>query len=220
MKSSQLLRDLASGAVWAALGFAGVIPFLLWGSDKAPEFYGSFVAAIVAAIAVVLGAYYQAELSRRRDDEILKQTQIAEATDLFLWLEHAIGEMKFIATMLDGFNRDLAARKETSLNMPVEQYREVVSSQFMEELKERAKMVARLSPTLGIIGAPALYDTFLAIDRVYRFRGASPGFKPSIQNIEQHLFITNRRITKLLEAQTKVGKFLEESGMPPITLGD
>lgn len=184
MKSSQLLRYLASGAVWAALGFAAVIPFLLWGSDKAPEFYGSFVAAIVAAVAVVLGAYYQAELSRRRDDEILKQTQIAQATDLFLWLEHAIGEMEFIARVLSGIRDSLANKGETSLDMPIEQYREVVSSQFMEELRDRAKTAARLSPALGIIVAPILCDTFLAIDRVYRFRGSSPSFKPSAQNVE------------------------------------
>ena len=81
---NQFLRNLAAGAVWAGVGFAAAIPLLIWGSDKAPEFYGAFTAAIVAAIAVILGAYYQAELARRRDDAIAKQLQIAEATDLFL----------------------------------------------------------------------------------------------------------------------------------------
>ena len=214
------MRNLAAGAVWAGLGFAAAIPLLIWGSDKAPEFYGAFTAAIVAAIAVILGAYYQAELTRRRDDTIARQAQIAEATDLFLWLEHAIGEMNFIARVLEGFGDSLNGDDANKLNMPLEQYREVVSSQFMEELRDRAKAAARLSPVLGVIVAPTLYDTFLAIDRIYRFRGASPDAKFGLKQIEQHLFVTRRRIAKLEEAQIAAQNFLLESGMPPIVLED
>src|ERR1700729_108730 len=97
---SPFVRSLAAGAVWAAVGLAAVVPFLLWGNDKAPQFYGAFMAAIVAAIAVVLGAYYQAELTRRRDDEIARRQEIAEATDLYLWLGHAVGEMNFIVQFM------------------------------------------------------------------------------------------------------------------------
>jgi hypothetical protein len=213
---SQFLRTLVAGAVWAAVGLAAAIPLFVWGSDKAPEFYGAFTAAIVAAIAVVLGAYYQAELTRRRDDEIARQQRIAEGTDLFLWLEHAIGEMSFIARVLEGFRDDLS--DEDKLNMPLDQYREVVSSQFMEELRDRAKSCARLSPLLGIMVAPVLYDTFLAVDRIYRFRGAPGTAQFGRKQIEQHIFVTKHRITKLEEAQGEVEKFLSHSGMPPITL--
>lgn len=208
----QFLRTLAAGAVWAAVGLAAAIPLFLWGSDKAPEFYGSFTAAIVAAIAVVLGAHYQAELTRRRDDEIARRERTAEATDLLLWLEHAIGEMNFIAQVLERL-RD-SSGEEGKLNMPLAQYREVVSPQFMEELKDRAKSCARLSPILAALVAPALYDTFLTVDRIYRFRGASEKAQFDRTQIEQHILVTKRRIEKLEEAQTKMENFLSGKGLP------
>ena len=133
-----------------------------------------------------------------------------------MWLEHAIGEMKFIAQVLEGFRDTLS--KEDKLNMPLEQYREVVSSQFMEELRDRAKSCAQLSPVLGILVAPTLYDTFLAVDRIYRFRGASGTTKFGLKEIERHFFVTKRRVTKLEKAQAEVGEFLSSNGMPPIVL--
>jgi len=213
----QFLRTLAAGAVWAAAGLAAAIPLFVWGSDKAPEFYGAFTAAIVAAVAVVLGAYYQAELTRRRDDQIAQQDRIAGATDLFLWLEHAIGEMNFIAKILESFRDGLS--QEGKLDMPLDQYGEVVSSQFMEELRDRAKSCARLSPVLAIMVAPALYDTFLAVDRIYRFRGIVGDAQLDRKQIERHVLVTRRRIAKLEEAQAEVGKFLSSSDMSSIALG-
>jgi hypothetical protein len=214
---SPFVRSLAAGAVWAAVGLAAVIPFLLWGTDKAPEFYGAFMAAIVAAIAVVLGAYYQAELTRRRDDALAREERIAEAMDLFLWLEHAIGEMEFIGDVLSGFRAQLGEGSATELNFPLDRYREVVSSQFMDELRDRAKAAARLSPMVGVLVAPTLYDTFLAVDRIYRFRGASPDAKFGLKQIDQHILVTNRRIAKLKEAQEAIETFLERNGLARIT---
>ena len=208
---SQFLRSLAAGAIWAAAGIAAMIPFFVGGSDKAPQFYGAFTAAIVAAIAVVLGAHYQAELTRRRDDEVARRVEIAEATDLFFWLEHAIGEMTFIADLLQSFHDQLG--EDDVLKMPMEQYREVASSRFMEELRERAKSAARLSPVLAVAVAPTLYKTFLAVDRVHRFRGVPDDAKVGRRTIEGQLLVSRRRIAKLEEAQAETGKFLEKSGM-------
>ena len=213
---SSFVRSLAAGAVWAAIALAAVIPFLLWGSDKAPEFSGAFMAAIVAAIAVVLGAYYQAELTRRRDDEIARREEIAEATDLFLWLGHTIGEMNFVLQFMRKVHDDLT--NGTAAGVALDQYREAVSPPFMEELKDRAKTSARLSPSMGVIVAPVLYDTFLSMDRVYRFRGASLDLKFDAGLVEKHLLVTESRITALERAQAAVGDFLSEKGMPLIAI--
>jgi hypothetical protein len=211
---SRLLRNFATGIVWAALGVAVVLPFLFWGTEKASEFFGAFTAAIVAAIAVIAGTYYQAELTRRRDNAILERDRIAEATDLFLWLEHAIEEMEFIASVLSRFRDDLGKGVDAKLDIPTEQYREVVSAQFMGEIRDRAKMAARLSPELGLSVTPILYGTFRAVDRVYQFRGASSSFQIAHKQIEQHLLITNYRVGKLRDAQVAVGVFLAEKGVP------
>jgi hypothetical protein len=214
---SPFVRSLAAGAVWAAVGLAAVVPFLLWGNDKAPEFYGAFMAAIVAAIAVVLGAYYQAELTRRRDDALAREARIAEAMDLFLWIENAIGEMEFIGEMLNRFSKRLKEDSADKLDLSLERYREIVSSKFMEELRDRAKSASRLSPIIGVLVAPILYDTFLAADRIYRFRGASLDAKFSPEQIERHILVTSARIVKLKDAQEAIMIFLEKNGLARIT---
>jgi hypothetical protein len=208
------LRNLAAGIVWAALGVAVILPFLFWGTEKASEFFGAFTAAIVAAVAVIAGTYYQAELTRRRDNALLERDRIAEATDLFLWLEHAVDEMEFIARLLGRFRDNMSKNADAKLDIPPDQYREVVSAQFMGEIRDRAKMAARLSPELGLSVTPILYGTFRAVDRVYQFRGASNNFQPAREQIEQHLFITNHRVEKLRDAQIAVGVFLAEKGVP------
>ncbi len=213
MKSS-LPRNLATGAVWVALGVAVVLPFLFWGTEKASEFFGAFTAAIVAAIAVIAGTYYQAELTRRRDNAILERDRVAEATDLFLWLEHAIDEMEFIASLLGRFRDNMGKSVDEKLDIPLEQYREVVSAHFMREIQDRAKTAARLSPELGLSVTPILYGTFRAVDRVYQFRGASNNFQPTREQVERHLTITGHRIEKLRDAQIAVGVFLAENGVP------
>jgi len=214
----QILRYLAPGVLWAFAGFIFAIPLLIWGTDKAPEFYGSFTAAIVAAVAVIAGTYYQAELARRRDDNAARQSQIAEALSLFSWLEHAIGEMKFIEELLESF-RDRTGEEE-ALDMPADQYREAISSRFMEELRDRAERAARLSPALAAQVAPTLYKTFLAVDRIYRFRGTPANFKIGRQIIEGQLVVARRRIETLEQAQAHVNAFLASSGAAPTILDE
>jgi len=216
MMRSPFWQSLAAGAVWAALGFAAAIPLFLWGSDKAPEFYGAFVAAIVAAIAVILGAYYQAELTRRRDDAIQQREQIAEATDLYYWLEHAAQEMDFIASVLDGMHTHLTATGAPRIEMPIEQFREVVSARFMGELRDRAKIAARLPPTIAALVAPILYRTFSIVDRVYFLRGATDDFSLDLKYIEQQINVTKLRADQLHDALAIVGEYLRENGVSPV----
>jgi hypothetical protein len=210
---SLFLRNLASSLVWAALAVAALIPILLWGSDKAPDFYAPFVAALVAAIAVILGAYYQAELARRRDDESAKHKTIAEATDLYLWLGYAESEMELIEAVLLNLREYVASRDGAKLDLSVTQYRELVSSQFMDEIRDRAKVAARLSPGLGAVVAPILYDTFQATARVYRLPQSATVANYGPAQIERHASITKRRIEKLKEARSEVAKFLAENGV-------
>ena len=112
------LRGFGTALVGAAVGAVILVPFLLWGSGRAPEFFGAFTAAIVAAIAVVLGAYYQADLTRQRDNELRRQAQIAEATDLCFWLEYAANEMDFIAEALKATQNSLVKKTKTALRHP------------------------------------------------------------------------------------------------------
>ncbi len=218
MKRADLFRSAVTGAMWATLTVAAAIPLFIWGSDNAQEFYGAFTAAIVAAIAVILGAYYQSEFTRRRDDTIRKQNQLAEATELYYWLEHAALEMEFIATVLERMRSDLADKREKAIAMPLEQFREVVSAKFMSELRDRAAIAARL-PVGGFV-ARVLYKTFSAVDRVYLFRGATDSYQQSTEQFENHIDITRRRITQLREAAASIREYLVENGVWVPTIDD
>lgn len=132
------------GLAFAAVASVVVIPLLLWGSDRAPGYFGAFTAAIVAAIAVVLGAFYQADLVRRRDEDLRRRSQIAETIDLYFWLGHASREMEFVAGLLEKMHTQLIDGNIAQVRMPVEQFREMVSAHFMEELLSRAQVASRL----------------------------------------------------------------------------
>ena len=72
-----------------AFGLA-VVPFWVWGADHAAQFYGSFVAAIVAAGAVVGTTTMQAAFVRRQKRDEARQREVQVATDLFIWLRSRV----------------------------------------------------------------------------------------------------------------------------------
>ena len=106
----------------AAFGLA-LLPFLVAGTEKAAEFYGSFAAAIVAAIAVILGASYQAHLARKRDEELRIADLVSTATEVFLWLERCITELERAAYRLDEFAKRSEAGAASTVPMTYEYFR-------------------------------------------------------------------------------------------------
>ncbi len=64
-----------------ALGVT-LVPFAVWNTDHAAQFYGSFVAALVAAGAVVGGAQVQAAMTRRRDERLERREHVTHLIGL------------------------------------------------------------------------------------------------------------------------------------------
>ncbi len=191
--AANIWRYLIIGLTAAAVCIAAAIPFALWGTGKAPEFYGAFTAAIVAAIAVVVGAFYQSDLTRRRDDALRRQDQIAEAIDLRLWLEHAADELDFIVSILDRTIRQMTSDDKFQVDMSLDQFREVISPKFSDDLLARARAATRLPPGLAGQIARTLYKTFHTADRVLLLRGASEDYRPEKDQLEKYLFVLRRR---------------------------
>ena len=146
---SPFLGHVIAGATWAALTFAVAVPFMFLGREKAPEFYGSFAAAIVAAIAVVLNAFYQAKLTTDRDDTNRKKQELAETTALYFWLDYAIEEMEFISRILAEFEAKLGNDTGLALDMSIEQLREVLTAKFMQDLPIQARAATQLPPPIA-----------------------------------------------------------------------
>jgi hypothetical protein len=221
MWQSPIVRSVAPSLIWVAVGIAVALPLYIWGSDKAPEFYGAFVAAIVAAVAVILGSYYQAELTRRRDDVLREQDKIACAVDLYFWMENAADEMDFIASMLDRMQDRLVSSGEEQLSMPLGQFREIVTARFMDELLARARIASRMPPSIAAPITKTLYLTFRAVDRVYHYRGAVEHYKPGQKQLEQQIFISRARADRLREACDLLGSYLvAEKALHPSTIVD
>jgi hypothetical protein len=209
MGENSFLRYLAASAVWVAIGIAVALPLYIWGSDRAPEFYGGFIAAIVAAIAVVLGSYYQAELTRKRDAALRDQERTASALDLLFWIENAADEMNFIAAILaDMKDRVAVAPSDGALDMPLERFREVVSAKFISELPIRAREASQLPAGLSEPVTRTLYQTFRTADRVWHLRGAIDVYRPSLKALEQHLIVVQAREHQLRDCALSLRAYL------------
>lgn len=206
------LRYLLIGSVVAALCAATVVPIVIWGNDKTPEFYGALVTAIVAAIAVVIGAQYQADLTRKRDDALRNEERVAEAIDLCLWLEHAADELDFVISVLARTIERLALDGKSQVEMPLEQFRQVISPKFVDDLLVRARMATRLPPGLAGQVARTLYKTFHVADRVLLLRGASEHYRPSKEQLEKYLFVLRRRAGLIRSASENIEIYLVTSG--------
>jgi hypothetical protein len=201
IRQSEFVRGAATG-LFCAIGIALVlIPVLVWGRERAPEFFGAFVAAIVAAIAVVLGAFYQASLTRQRDDEIRKQEQHANAVDLVCWLDHAVSEMEFIADLLAKMSEHLEREGKTNLDWTANRYRAVVTAEFMNEIYARAKSAARLPSPVAEAVSRSLYQSFMRVERLHWQRGIPDTFVADIAHITKHEKLVRTEADRLREAQ-------------------
>jgi len=208
INQSDIVRGVATGLALVAGGTVVVIPFLFWGSSHAPEFFGAFTAAIVAAVAVVLGAHYQASLTRQRDDEIRKRDQTGEILELYFWLGHASQEMEFIADILDRMKARMAVSAQTKLPLPLQQFREITSSAFMDELLERAKAASKLPVDVSSVAVHVLYGTYTEADRIYRHRGATEDYHPPTEILEKYASVAHARAKKLEAASKEIELYL------------
>ena len=208
MGQRQQLRSIIFGTACATLGFAASFPLVVWQSDKAPEFYGAFYAAIIAAAALLFGTYFQDNLAKRRDEDQRTKDRIANALGLRFWLSHSVHELEFIAGVLERMKSRMTSQGTSNISMPLDQFREGVTSQFFDELLPRAKQAALLPPNIAGQITRDIYETFTATDRIFRLRGASSDFRPSADDIEQYLFLLNVRTAKFRRAADLVEEYL------------
>ena len=73
-----------------ALAFA---PFAIWNADHAAQFYGSFIAAFVAAGAVVGNSFLQSRLDRKREDRARLRSSVEAELLLYAYIVFALGKI-------------------------------------------------------------------------------------------------------------------------------
>lgn len=212
---AKFYKNIAFGLACAALGFAAALPIVVFGSDKSPEFYGAFAAAIIAAAALLLGSFYQDNLTRERDEKLLQQTRNAEAIDLCFWLRHCDGELEFIESALKRMRDNLKSQGKLSLEMPLERFRGIIAPHFHEELLEKAKIASKLTPEMAGLVAGDLYKTFIVADRIFLLRQATDDYQPSLEAIEKYVLVIGRRREVLRRDALLIEEFLVGKGALP-----
>ncbi|HEY4943079.1 MAG TPA: hypothetical protein VII56_16740 [Rhizomicrobium sp.] len=204
----KLLRSAIIGITIALVLSTIALPLAVWGTKDAPAFYGAFAAAIVAAIAVIMGSYYQNALSTQREQRLQKRVQISEAVDLSFWLRHAAEEMKFISLVLKGVQDRDSSSQTSAPEVSLTQFREIVSANFFGELQKRASDAAKLPPEIAKQVSRVIYSTFTVADRILALRGAVDSFHPSFDQIGQYILIANRRSDELRAAAQIIESWL------------
>lgn len=211
------------GIAGAMLGFPLAFAVTFWNSTSSAEFFGAFAAAFIAAAALILGAFNQDYIERKREDDFRQQKQTADALDLCFWLDHAAQELDNILKLVREMRDTLVVDEKANLEMPLEQFREVVTAQFLKELPQRAKAASQLPPKLASIVSRDLYRAYALADRILFLRGASSAFKPSINALNSYVMLIDhqkgkfRRSTLLVEeyligvGATKPGQLFHEN---------
>jgi hypothetical protein len=213
--SSKSFTNLVLYGAFAAAGFAAAILFVVPNGDKAPEFFGAFAAAIIAGVTLILGTFYQDNLTWRRDQKMRERDRNAEAIDLLFWLSHCDFELEFIASALGRIKEKLASENKNAIELPVDTFREIISPNFFGELLERAKAASKLPPEIAGLIAGDLYKTFTIVDRVFMLRQAVADYRPSIEAMEKYIFVVNRRKEKLQDDARLIEAHLVGKGALP-----
>jgi hypothetical protein len=79
-----------------ALVFFLSLPFFLFGTEGAPAFYGAFFAAITGLAGVVVGALYNAQKVRERDDRLARLSALAAVRMTRMELERVISSLQLL----------------------------------------------------------------------------------------------------------------------------
>lgn len=90
---AEWLGEFAKIAAVTAIICMFFLPFFVWGSQSAPQFFGSVVGAGGAVAAVVIGALWNAQLQRRRDAQLALDDLVATARVAEFELEAIVADL-------------------------------------------------------------------------------------------------------------------------------
>lgn len=120
------------------------------------QFIATCSAAFIAAISVFFAAGYQARLTRRRDDEIRKESLISETTELFLWLENCAVRLERAEYRLIEFADRCSQGVTSVVSLNYANFRHYLAPVLPDEAREQFRRLSRFPIQLGISVSYAL----------------------------------------------------------------
>lgn len=150
-----------------------MVPFAVANTDHAAQFYGALVAAFVAAGAVVGGAFYQAELTRQRDNRFAERETLIDAIELFGFLDYYLRRTRILKNQFSSLRFEIevgANAAETDFTaLTYGDLQKYVISTDVEGWRENLAKASRLPGDmarkliLSIYGLAHVYHTALSI---------------------------------------------------------
>jgi hypothetical protein len=149
------------------------IPFAIWDTDHAAQFFGSFSAAIVAAIAVIGTTTLQAHFARQQRKEVRREDMLAEALELYAW-------MFGLAVDIGMVEKILHSRRSSTPSMTVAEYRQNLPLDVRVRLRNRLVIASRLPQPYGHQVVDLLHKVDSVIDTIsYMLLLSDPKFSLS-----------------------------------------
>lgn len=158
----------------AALGLV-LVPFAITSTDHAAQFYGSLVAALVAAGAVIAGGFVQAHLTQIRDERKLMHDHKNNIVQIFGLLHYA--ELRLI--VMGVLYSDLSYRQaepgrptgSDKTKLTASDIRALISAKWSEDWKLLLPAAAGLNRDLAARVIGALYEIAFDFEAVFSFEG-------------------------------------------------
>lgn len=200
-----------------SLAFATLmfVPFVVTDTDHAAQFYGAFVAAIIAAGAVVGNSFFQARLVDRRASLDRKHLDAQHALYLYGYIETLKAWLQGSAKLWAALKYNMPVGTNPSPNdatiSSVEVLRRGIKPDAESELQNALSLATSLPPE---IAAPITITIFSTIHEWpnYRLNFLHPQSHPERRLIEPLIALANSRVTTLDAVSLQLRDHLRKMG--------
>jgi len=200
-----------------ALGII-IVPFVVWDTNDAARFSGSFVAAIVSAIAAFSGYFIQHKLTLEREDRAEKSKLGSDFIGLYFWLRNIGTILQYAEGVLE---RQLKAPNKRPddhtpfYKLTFVELRTLEFSDIVTDTKNHAATALRLPNHLGFAIAEKLHEICELSADLKTANEKSPDHKLSFNNVTGIKNIIHKRRTRLVELANDLEAHLKETGDMP-----
>lgn len=188
-----------------ALGLC-FVPFAIGNVDHVAQFYGSLMAALVTAIAVLGTTSLSAHLTRQQRREERHEQLLADATEFHAWLDKLRYDLKYVNLVLTKFHPG---------PIKTEIVRRNVSPDLRSQLRAHLGIASRLPQPLGHEIVGLLYDADGALDTVVYMPLSESEFELNGDHLSNAAEIAGYYWRMVAYQRAKLGQYLIQNGVMP-----
>ncbi len=209
LKSPVLAVVLGMGALGLAF-----VPFAVTSTDHAAQFYGSLVAALVAAGAVIAGGFVQARLTQIRDDRLQLQEhkiQVVQLFGFFQYVEDRLARLERGYAHITYKQKDPAKKdREDETILSASLIRRASSINWNQDWKQLLPAAAALNRELAARVIASLYGIAYEFETFYSMSGVLDEHKVYRYLVENVALLAKNRVTETRGVKQALGLYLAQ----------